>query len=176
MLLGGLWHGAAWTFVIWGGLHGLYLMINHGWVWCRARMARSARAEAPGGLASRTISRAVTLSCVILAWVFFRANSFQSAIIMLKAMFGRLDAPSTLFANPSHSLWLCIGIFLAVAIALPNSQELIDGTLSRRLTQMRSTAAIQCEWLLVGASLVVIVMLVMVSASRNITEFIYFNF
>jgi len=45
MLLGGLWHGAGWTFIIWGGLHGLYLMINHSWCELKIRMGWSNGAE-----------------------------------------------------------------------------------------------------------------------------------
>lgn len=78
MLLGGLWHGAGWTFVVWGGLHGLYLVINHAWqrVWTRPI----------GTWWSRTIARSITLLAVMIAWVFFRAESFEGALHMLQAM------------------------------------------------------------------------------------------
>ena len=80
MLLGGLWHGAGWTFVFWGGLHGLYLMANHGW-----RAFRGERA-APGPLALTT-GRLVTFFFVTIAWVFFRASDFASALLFLRSMF-----------------------------------------------------------------------------------------
>src|SRR4029078_9582961 len=50
MLLGGLWHGASWTFVVWGGLHGVYLMINHGWRHLREGMPREDVGAAASGL------------------------------------------------------------------------------------------------------------------------------
>ena len=66
MLLGGLWHGAAWRFVLWGGLHGAFLVV-HGWF-------RRAGLRLPAA-----VSWALTLLCVVLAWVPFRATSFNAA-------------------------------------------------------------------------------------------------
>ena len=68
MLLGGLWHGASWNFVAWGGLHGLYLVANHAWRAARPRLG-VARAVPGGWLAGW----ALTFAAVSLAWVFFRA-------------------------------------------------------------------------------------------------------
>ncbi|BBO99925.1 hypothetical protein SFSGTM_06340 [Sulfuriferula nivalis] len=85
MLLGGLWHGANWTFVIWGGLHGLYLVINHAW---RSLVAGRMPTQ---GVPARVYYLAATLLtfvCVVVAWVFFRAESFSSAILVLKGCFG----------------------------------------------------------------------------------------
>ena len=73
MLIGGLWHGAGWTFVIWGGLHGLYLMANHAW-----RMA--------GRKLPRLVAAAVTFLAVVIAWVFFRASDFTAAFSVLRPM------------------------------------------------------------------------------------------
>ena len=82
MLLGGLWHGASWTFVVWGGIHGLYLMVERGLTgvfggrpWLRTWLARGAV-----GL--------LTYFLVNITWVFFRAETFESAKLMLLAMFG----------------------------------------------------------------------------------------
>src|SRR6185436_13098060 len=86
MLLGGLWHGAAWTFVIWGGLHGVYLVINHAWQAAAGRIAGSSR-----WLDSRLATAAgvlVTFVAVTLAWTFFRATSLDAALRMLTAMSG----------------------------------------------------------------------------------------
>ena len=89
MLLGGLWHGAGWTFVFWGGLHGVYLVINHAWRGLHRILG------GPAGTPSRwrrLLARAVTLVAVIVGWVFFRADSFAAAIAMLRAMAGRNGA------------------------------------------------------------------------------------
>jgi D-alanyl-lipoteichoic acid acyltransferase DltB (MBOAT superfamily) len=79
MLLGGLWHGAGWNFLIWGGLHGLYLSINHLW--------REWRGEA-SGLTAKGVSWAITFFAVVIAWVFFRARTIAGAWQMLGSLFG----------------------------------------------------------------------------------------
>jgi alginate O-acetyltransferase complex protein AlgI len=76
MLLGGLWHGAGWTFLAWGGLHGLYLVIHHGWRACGGRLPRWA-------------GRALTLLAVMLGWVFFRADSFSGAFDVFAGLAGQ---------------------------------------------------------------------------------------
>jgi len=81
MLIGGLWHGAGWTFVIWGGLHGLYLTINHVW-----------NSYSPFSLPT-WVGRVLTLAAVMVAWVFFRAESFQSASAIVWAMAGGNGIP-----------------------------------------------------------------------------------
>ncbi len=86
MLLGGLWHGANWTFVIWGGLHGFYIIVNHCW-----RFLQSRRCEGKTGSTcyiNRLMARGLTLSAVIVAWVFFRAENLNDAFRIVVAMFG----------------------------------------------------------------------------------------
>lgn len=76
MLLGGLWHGAAWTFIIWGGLHGLYLCINHLW-----------KNAAPKIAIPAALSRALTFFAVVLAWIFFRAADTATAFSVIRSLF-----------------------------------------------------------------------------------------
>ena len=75
MLLGGLWHGAAWKFVLWGGLHGLYLVI-HG------------QFRRTGATLPPFVGRPLTLLAVVIAWVPFRAGSLHATIDMLRGMAG----------------------------------------------------------------------------------------
>ena len=75
MLLGGLWHGAGWTFVLWGGLHGIYLVINHQW--------RQLNLKIPS-----ILSWLITFLAVVFSWVLFRASNFQDAISLLQTMIG----------------------------------------------------------------------------------------
>lgn len=85
MLLGGLWHGAGWTFVLWGALHGFYLVLNHAWRGLRRRLNFQ-----PGhSLIGRIVSRGFTFFFVVLAWVFFRAESLEASIILLRSLLGR---------------------------------------------------------------------------------------
>ncbi len=75
MLLGGLWHGAGWTFVLWGGLHGAYLCINHGW--------RRLRLQMPGFMAW-----GLTFLAVVVSWVLFRAETLTDGMNLLATMAG----------------------------------------------------------------------------------------
>src|SRR6201996_3756636 len=98
MVLGGLWHGAAWTFVAWGALHGVYLCINHAWNHFGPSIApRFARAADIAALV-------LTFLAVVIAWVFFRADSMASALAVLSKMadptqivFGRGEMANTMF-------------------------------------------------------------------------------
>jgi len=82
MFLGGLWHGAAWTFVVWGLLHGFYLVIEHA---SRALVGERTWTE---NFAVKLLLGLLTYGAVCLAWVFFRASDFTIATRMLRGMFG----------------------------------------------------------------------------------------
>jgi len=86
MLLGGLWHGAGWTFVIWGGLHGLYLVVNHGWHGLRKRLGQNPHRSLSGPM--HALAVLITFLAVVVAWVVFRADNIDTALAMLKAMAG----------------------------------------------------------------------------------------
>jgi len=83
MLVGGLWHGASWTFVLWGGLHGLFLLVNHAWRGANAAQMLPASAVRVVG---RT-SWALTFFAVTVAWTTFRAESLDGALNLYQAMF-----------------------------------------------------------------------------------------
>ncbi len=76
MLLGGLWHGASWTFVIWGGIHGLYLAL-HKWL---MELRGIKRPSPPNSIVGNLIAIIVTFNLVTLTWVFFRADSLEIAL------------------------------------------------------------------------------------------------
>jgi alginate O-acetyltransferase complex protein AlgI len=81
MLLGGLWHGANWTFAAWGGLHGLFLVINHLW------RKLTAGLSVPGpAFVYRALGWGLTFLAVMLAWVFFRAASFEAALNVFQGL------------------------------------------------------------------------------------------
>jgi hypothetical protein len=98
MLLGGLWHGANWTFIVWGGLHGLYLIINHGW----AALQRASGISVPRRLSwlSHGTALLLTFLCVVVGWVVFRANTLTGAGRILTAMTGvnGFELPSQILA------------------------------------------------------------------------------
>jgi alginate O-acetyltransferase complex protein AlgI len=106
MSLGGLWHGAAWNFLAWGVLHGIYLAIHHAW--------RSLRRGASGGLLVEWASRIVTFLAVISAWVLFRAADLTTAGAMLKSMAGvnGLSLPKRFASVAAYSNFLRFDGFL----------------------------------------------------------------
>jgi alginate O-acetyltransferase complex protein AlgI len=113
MVLGGLWHGAAWTFVIWGAIHGLWLVVHR--IWVARRPEPVARwLESPPG---KALCLVATFHLVCLGWLFFRAESFDQAMAMLGALGGEwrwTDYSATcaaliaFFAGP----WLVLEIWL----------------------------------------------------------------
>jgi len=93
MLLGGLWHGAGWTFVLWGALHGIYLLVNHAWQHLLAQ--RDDAALTSRGILKRSIGwlgtmagHLLTLLAVVFAWVLFRAESVDTAANVYAGMIG----------------------------------------------------------------------------------------
>ncbi|MFZ5502719.1 MAG: MBOAT family O-acyltransferase [Pseudomonadota bacterium] len=102
MLLGGLWHGAGWTFVIWGALHGLYLAINHLW---RELVVARFLGWFPNWLGTLA-GGALTFIAVVTAWVVFRAENIAQAMYLLKAMFGIAARPITFDAVMHGNLLL----------------------------------------------------------------------
>lgn len=102
MLLGGLWHGAGWTFVIWGGLHGLYLVINHAWHAVRRKLGQDP--EQPLSRPVRLASVLLTFLLVTLAWVFFRADTLEHARAIVYAMVGGTACSCPMRGSPSGGL------------------------------------------------------------------------
>lgn len=110
MLLGGLWHGAGWTFVVWGALHGSYLIINHAW---RALFpVRSERSGVPAVI-GHTASLLLTFAAVCVAWVFFRSPDIATAWNVLRGMAGVHGALLPMNMLASESLGNLVG-WLAV--------------------------------------------------------------
>jgi len=116
MLLGGLWHGAGWNFVIWGGLHGVYLMINHAW-----RSLTGARGKGRG--LPTFVARSLTFLAVVLAWVFFRADTWAAALRVLKGLFGMGSDAATALPVGEVSAWLAV--LFVIAWWAPNTQQIM---------------------------------------------------
>ena len=110
MLLGGLWHGANWTFVVWGAIHGFGLGVTR---WFERRKPNTANRQAPSPI-RRLLSVLLTFHVVCVAWVFFRSNDFHVA----KLMFSRMATLSTYHPN-IHSLPMAMLIVGLVTHFLP---------------------------------------------------------
>lgn len=181
MLLGGLWHGAAWTFVIWGGLHGLYLVINHAW----RNIARGNGWQWVGDrLWFRGLSWLVTFLGVVVAWVFFRADSFGAAIVMLEGMAG-LNGFSDRFLEGGIPITIWLILASIAAFVMPSTQDLMRRhrpsifildrrmALDRPLFLWRPTvfhALVTTALFLISATIM------FVSLNEPPNEFIYFRF
>jgi D-alanyl-lipoteichoic acid acyltransferase DltB (MBOAT superfamily) len=116
MVLGGVWHGAAWTFVIWGALHGAFICVNHFW--------RKLAGGLPGlssHAAWNVFCRSLTFVLVVIAWAFFRAESIDSAVSVLSSMFGGggFGLPAILAAPLGVEIGACAPFRLCTA-AFPN--------------------------------------------------------
>jgi D-alanyl-lipoteichoic acid acyltransferase DltB (MBOAT superfamily) len=106
MLLGGLWHGAAWTFVVWGGIHGLGLAVER---FRGDRRAARGKPEPPDTAARRWAGRLLTFHVVCFAWVFFRADSFDRAGSVFAQLLSAWGQPSPLVTG-SVLLAIAVGI------------------------------------------------------------------
>lgn len=168
MLIGGLWHGAAWTFVIWGGLHGILLVIAHAW-----------RRLKLGGVPS-IFGWFLTFVCVSTLWVLFRAQDISTALHIYAAIGSGWDPPNLsewspwtiLLAATSGQpagllLWLPLGCFLAVLPYNSNALANFDN-LDRRAFSISLLRGI-ASGLLIAACLRSLL-------RQPSTEFLYFAF
>ena len=132
MLLGGLWHGAGWTFVLWGALHGVYLVVNHLWREAKPRLGLLGGPTTGCGLLA---AGSVTFLAVVVAWVPFRAATLAQAGDVLAGMAGLngVAMPLPLDEGSVGLAWAWILALLAVAWLAPNTQEIM----ARHLPQMR---------------------------------------
>jgi D-alanyl-lipoteichoic acid acyltransferase DltB (MBOAT superfamily) len=176
MLLGGLWHGADWTFIIWGGLHGLYLSINHGWQALRKKYLQDP--QLPISKPAHVLSVVVTFLAVITAWVIFRSDSIYNAIAILKPMFGFDGA----FFGSTNNLitkgainWIWIS--LLIVWFAPNTQQIM----AAYKPALDVPDGSNVKWLLWQPSNVWLVVSVLCSvyaiiSISELSEFIYFRF
>lgn len=154
MLLGGLWHGASWTFVVWGGLHGLFLSIH------RAAGGYVPRGQLPA-LRARDIPRIVgTFSLVCLLWVFFRSMTLTGALDYLGGLFSLRSGP----VDPNDVLLLGISILFVVALDIAQ--------------RVSGEHAVVIHWPAVarGASYAILLAWIVMWSGGEAKPFIYFQF
>jgi D-alanyl-lipoteichoic acid acyltransferase DltB (MBOAT superfamily) len=168
MLLGGLWHGASWSFLLWGGLHGSFLIAHRAWTalpgtaWLRER----------GGWLWRLVATALTFHCVCLAWCFFRLTDFRAALVCVSRWFTYESGKAFAGGSADLSIWTLLGLYGLVAVAtivwhqLPPLAELAPKTRHRPLTR----------GLLWGFAVVLLLLAVLLSPGGEAPPFIYFQF
>lgn len=136
MLLGGVWHGAGWPFILWGAVHGAMLSVNHFFKsWAKGRIP----AVVLDNPASRLLCIAFTFVCINTAWVLFRADSLSGAGRMFQQMLAVGKDAGTLwgnlFVNNYMQDWQCpllLAVSALICWGLPNSREMIFGTRTGR--------------------------------------------
>jgi alginate O-acetyltransferase complex protein AlgI len=201
MLIGGLWHGAGWTFVVWGGLHGAYLMVNHGWRY----LVESLGWDFSRSLYYRAFCWFVTFMAVVFSWVFFRAPTLEHAIQISQAMLGLsgFELPSGIIARLgdvgvrlldsgivpvqgggslliANYAWVLVAA--VVALALPNLPQIFHQygpglyENERVFSGIRSSRLMQWgysnRWAFVSALAAV----AGISTLQQVSEFLYFQF
>jgi D-alanyl-lipoteichoic acid acyltransferase DltB (MBOAT superfamily) len=158
MVLGGLWHGAAWTFVAWGALHGGGQCVAH------YRRRRRISAGLPGQREGRWAiawQRFATFQYVCLGWVFFRATSFGSAFSLLGRLFTGWAMPSPLVTFP---------VLLAIAVGI--GTQYVPSGFAARCQQIFARWGIALQGAAIAGALLVITTL----GPPGVAPFIYFRF
>ncbi len=150
-LLGGLWHGAGWTFIVWGGLHGLYLGVE--------RLLRAPGEGPPLSRGRRLAAQALSFHLVCLSWIFFRAESFDDAWTLL----GNL----TRMTVPEHGS-LAVLAMTAIGFAAQG----LDG---RRIEWLWDAIARRPAWVQALAAAVTLT-IILGLGPRGVAPFIYFQF
>jgi alginate O-acetyltransferase complex protein AlgI len=156
MLIGGLWHGAAWTFVVWGGLHGAALVGERWWRDRRGDAAPSAARRWP-----RWRARILTFHFVCLGWIFFRADSFGAAWDMIEGLFTAWGEPSPLVTG---------GVLLAILVGI--GSQYLPVRLPRLVIARFSRLPVLGQATVLALAL----MLTSVLGPEGVAPFIYFQF
>jgi D-alanyl-lipoteichoic acid acyltransferase DltB (MBOAT superfamily) len=164
MLLGGLWHGAAWTFVAWGALHGVYLCLNHAWANYGPPIPQTL--QRPAGV----VAFLLTFLAVVVAWVFFRADSLPSALYVLSRM---ADPGQIVFSRTEMVQSLMIAIYAGLVWFAPNTQAIV-GYDHRTRSVGVGLGAVRVRPLLLYGGAAVFAFGVL--GIQQYSEFIYFRF
>jgi hypothetical protein len=174
-LLSGLWHGANWTYVVWGGLNGLFQVIGD----LKEKLLRKigfAKLVNRDCFSYRLFQRLVTFVLICLTWVFFRAESIAQAFDYLRQMFS-VHNPWIFFDETLYTLGLsrlelgilvfAIGVLLAVDVAHEHGVSLRERLSKQNLV---------FRWLVYIAAIVFILIYGVYGPGYNAAQFIYFQF
>jgi alginate O-acetyltransferase complex protein AlgI len=171
MLLGGLWHGASWSFMIWGGLHGAFLVVNR--LWSKTAAGRLARGlSGVPGVLWQLVCLVLTFHCVCVAWCFFRLTDFTQSLVCLSKCLSFDTGKQFAGDSGDPSLWLLLVAYTMVVWAI------------RRLTQagvwegvlVRPRLAPVAHGFLWGFGVVLLLLALLLSPGGEAPPFIYFQF
>lgn len=175
MLLGGLWHGAGWTFIAWGGLHGIYLIINHAW--------KKHVPESPHAIACWS-ARTLTFICVVVGWVLFRSESWDGSIALLSGMAG-MNGFSVAAGSPDINWKSAYGLLAALMIVvwlMPNTYQILSryrpALKNDRLPKTPVWKPLDWKWRpsVLGSYITACIAIAALSMLTRVSEFLYYQF
>jgi D-alanyl-lipoteichoic acid acyltransferase DltB (MBOAT superfamily) len=193
MVIGGLWHGANWTFIAWGAFHGVLLTINHAW--------RFLRGERKSTLLSRSVGWLLTFLAFAVGMTMFRSANIETAASLLQAMAGFGPGASDVGFNPgadftyinrgyvseaflrtwlgaqwSISATLITAAALAVAMLAPDTMEFADYRENEPHTNWRRPPWVRWQPNVVWLTGTVVLFAIVFARLNQFTEFLYYQF
>ena len=157
MLIGGLWHGAAWKFVFWGAMHGAGLAVH--------KASKPVLGRIGDSWPVRAASWLVTMTFVALLWVFFRADSWADSWTVVSSVFRDFSAAYIPAFAAARSLWLILMLVIVVSHCLPT-----------RFWESAQAWFVRSPWIVKLLIFIVVVQLVIELRTESVSPFIYFQF
>lgn len=157
MLIGGLWHGAAWKFVFWGAMHGAGLAVH--------KASKPWLGRLGDGVVVKIFAWAVTMCFVAALWVFFRADSWQDSWTVLSSIPGDYSLAKIAAFASARMLWLILMVVIVVAHCLPTG-----------FWPKAGAWFVRSPWIVKLLIFIVVVQLVLELRSESVMPFIYFQF
>lgn len=175
MLLTGVWHGAGWTFIFWGGYHCILIVTTHLVKSIVTKQSYKTRSIVRGGFV-KSLGVFVTFHLVVFGWVLFRAENFDVALVIIKSMLLITNASTTALIDTSLYEMVAILIFMSclVCFFLPNSSEIVSLVSKVTSKKLMFSGGIlhYIFWLTLGAAFY----LSITTISQVNSDFLYFNF
>ena len=157
MLIGGLWHGAAWKFVFWGAMHGAGLAVH--------KASKPWLSRIPDKWWVRSVCWAITIIYVSLLWVFFRADSWMDSWLIIKNIFSNFHIDYLPVFVEVRYVWCILMSVIIIAHALPKRWWVVAGE-----------RFVRSPWIVKLAVFLIVVQLVVQFMSEDVSPFIYFQF
>lgn len=157
MLIGGLWHGAAWKFVFWGAMHGVGLAVH--------KASKPILSKIPDTFIVKALSWTVTIVYVSLLWVFFRADSWLDSWLIIKNIFTNFSVAHILPFIEVRYTWCIMMAVIIISHAMP-----------RRVYDRMGEVFVKLRWIFKLIIFIVVVQFVIQFMSEDVAPFIYFQF
>ena len=157
MLIGGLWHGAAWKFVFWGGMHGVGLATH--------KALRPSLKRIPDTWPVKAVSWLLTISFVSLLLVFFRADNMSDSLAIIRHMFADFSPEYLVPFLSARTLWLILMLLIVIAHCLPTC-----------FWDKAGAWFVRSPWIVKLIIFVIVVQCVLELRGEDVAPFIYFQF